>query len=249
MTSPAAPLSIAVVIPMLNEEENAPALIAEIQAAAHDAPVSEIVVVDDGSTDRTADIVKGLKAGASPATLRLIRHSARAGQSAAMRSGIRAASAPLIVTMDGDGQNDPADIKNLWKEWQTQDPSLPMLMVAGQRKKRMDSLLKKFTSRTGNGIRRALLRDGVRDTGCSLKLFRRDDYLALPYFNHMHRFLAALYNREYGTIRLVDVGHRHRLRGVSKYGFWDRLWAGVFDLIGVIWLQKRASARTVAREE
>ena len=248
MTIPLPSLSIAVVIPMLNEEENAPTLIAEIQAAAQEAPISEIVIVDDGSTDKTAEIVKGLKSSTGPA-IRLIRHSVRAGQSAAMRSGMRAASSPLVITMDGDGQNDPADIKNLWKEWEKQDQSTPMLMVAGQRKKRMDSLLKKFTSRTGNGIRRALLRDGVRDTGCSLKLFRRDDYLALPYFNHMHRFLAALYKREYGTICLVDVGHRHRQRGVSKYGFWDRLWAGISDLMGVIWLQNRASVQTTAREE
>ncbi len=246
MTMP--PLSIAVVIPMLDEEENAPSLIAEIQAAAKDSPITEIVIVDDGSTDRTAEIIKNLKSDASPA-LRLIRHSVRAGQSAAMRSGIRAAHAPLVITMDGDGQNDPADIGNLWKKWEEQNQSTAMLMVAGQRKKRMDSLLKKFTSRTGNGIRRALLRDGVRDTGCSLKLFRRADYLTLPYFNHMHRFLAALYKREYGTICLVDVGHRHRQRGVSKYGFWDRLWAGIFDLIGVIWLQNRAAKQTIAREE
>ncbi len=237
---------ISVVIPMLNEEENAAALIAEIQAAGAQAPIAEIVIVDDGSTDRTAEVILTLKQ-ADP-RVRLIRHSQRAGQSAGLRTGIRHASGPLVVTMDGDGQNDPADIPALWQEW-AKNPSPAMLMVAGQRRKRMDSLLKKFTSRTGNNIRRALLRDGVRDTGCSLKLFRRDDYLTLPYFNHMHRFLAALYKREYGAIRLVDVGHRHRARGVSKYGFWDRLWAGIFDLVGVMWLLKRASRQLTVHED
>jgi len=239
--------AISVVIPMLNEEENAPSLVAEIQEAAKLCPIHEIVLVDDGSTDKTAAVIKDLQR-ADP-RIRLIRHSHRSGQSAALRSGVRAASAPCIVTLDGDGQNNPADIPALWKVWSECDPATPMLMVAGQRQKRMDSLLKKFTSRTGNGIRSFLLKDGVRDTGCSLKLYRRDDYLSLPYFNHMHRFMAALYRREYGTIKLVDVGHRHRERGVSKYGFWDRLWAGIFDLIGVMWLQKRAAVKLTVTEE
>jgi dolichol-phosphate mannosyltransferase len=238
--------NISVVIPMLNEETNAASLVAEIQATGQSCPIADIVIVDDGSTDKTADVIRNLKI--SDSRVRLIRHSRRAGQSAALRTGIRAAKCPLVVTMDGDGQNNPADIPALWREW-SRDPSPPMLMVAGQRKKRMDSYVKKFTSRTGNGIRRALLQDGVRDTGCSLKLFRRDDYLTLPYFNHMHRFLAALYKREYGTIRLVDVGHRHREGGISKYGFWDRLWAGIFDLAGVIWLKKRASVQLSITED
>lgn len=239
-------LKISVVIPMLNEEENVSSLVSEIQAAATSCPINEIVLVDDGSTDGTSRVISELKK--SDPRIRLIRHSNRAGQSAGLRTGVRAATSPIVVTMDGDGQNNPADIPALWQEWQ-KDPDPAMLMVAGQRQKRMDSLLKKFTSRTGNGIRRALLKDGVRDTGCSLKMFRRDDYLSLPYFNHMHRFMAALYRREYGTIRLVDVGHRHRARGVSKYGFWDRLWAGIFDLVGVMWLQKRAANQNHVTEE
>ena len=238
--------SISVVIPMLNEEANAASLVTEIQVAGQLCPIEEIVIVDDGSTDGTANVIKALKS--SDSRIRLVRHSHRAGQSAALRTGIRAATGQLVVTMDGDGQNNPADIPALWQEW-SKDPSPVMLMVAGQRKKRMDNYVKKFTSRTGNGIRRALLQDGVRDTGCSLKMFRRDEYLTLPYFNHMHRFMAALYRREYGTIRLVDVGHRHREGGVSKYGFWDRLWAGIFDLAGVIWLQKRASAQLNITED
>lgn len=239
--------TISVVIPMLNEEENVALLIAEIQEAANKCPIAEIVLVDDGSTDRTASVIQSLKANDS--RIRLLRHSEKSGQSAALRTGIRAATSALVVTLDGDGQNNPADIPAVYKKW-AETPSRPaMTMVAGQRQKRMDSLLKKFTSRAGNGIRGLLLQDGVRDTGCSLKLFRRDDYLTLPYFNHMHRFLPALFLREHGKILLVDVSHRHRERGVSKYGFWDRLWAGLSDILGVIWLKSRAARNTTIREE
>lgn len=232
--------SISVVVPMLNESENAPSLIAEIVAAAAQSPIHEIVIVDDASTDGTGDLALSLAPTYAPILkIRVMRHSARAGQSAALRTGIDAASGPLIVTMDGDGQNNPADIHKLYALYQTA-PESRMILVAGQREKRNDSLLKKFTSRTGNFIRRTLLRDGVRDTGCSLKMFRRTDYLKLPFFNHMHRFLPVLFLREHGTILLVDVGHRPRGAGVSKYGFWDRLWAGLSDLIGVLWLKARA---------
>lgn len=238
---------ISVVVPMLNEAENAVSLVAEIQAAATLCPVSEMILVDDGSTDATAEVIRSLKQQDS--RIRLIRHSIRSGQSAALRSGIRVASGPLIVTLDGDGQNNPADIPLLYERWCSAPEGTRMLLVAGQRQKRMDSLLKKFTSRTGNAIRSFLLRDGVRDTGCSLKLFRRDDFLALPYFNHMHRFMPALFLREYGTVLLAEVSHRPREAGTSKYGFWDRLWAGIFDMAGVIWLQKRAAKQIIARED
>lgn len=239
--------TISVVIPMLNEEENVASLVAEIQTAAANCPIAEIVLVDDGSTDKTACVIKSLKI--TDPRIRLIRHSDKAGQSAGLRTGIRAAKSALIVTLDGDGQNNPADIPAVYAKWAEAPSRPPMALVAGQRKKRMDSLLKKFTSRAGNGIRGFLLQDGVRDTGCSLKLFRRDDYLTLPYFNHMHRFLPALFLREHGEILLVDVGHRHRERGVSKYGFWDRLWAGLSDIFGVVWLKSRASRKINVMEE
>lgn len=238
---------ISVVIPVLNESENIGNLIAEIRTAAQHAPISEIVVVDDASTDNTIDVVKSLRTDSLP-LIKIISHDVRGGQSAGLRTGIRHASYTLVVTMDGDGQNNPADIPALYHKWSTGSLSTPMRLIAGQREKRIDSLLKKFTSRTGNFIRNAVLRDGVSDTGCSLKLFRRDDFLALPYFNHMHRYLPALFLREYGTIELVDVSHRSREAGVSKYGFWDRALAGLSDLLGVVWLKKRRAKHITTRE-
>lgn len=237
---------ISVCIPVLNEAENIKSLIAEIKAASEKAPITEIVVVDDDSTDNTIDVIKSLKPH-TPA-IKLIAHDKRGGQSAALRTAIRAATNPIIVTMDGDGQNDPADIPALYQKFTQADPALKMLMIAGQRKKRIDSRLKKFTSRMGNAIRGFLLDDGIRDTGCSLKLCRRDDYLTLPYFNHMHRYLPALFLREYGTILTIDVAHRARTAGTSKYGFWDRALVGIYDLIGVIWLMKRKSNNITAKE-
>lgn len=239
-------IDISVVIPMLNEAENVASLVGEIMAAGERCPLGEIILVDDGSTDATASVIREM-AKTNP-KIKLVRHSVRSGQSAGLRTGVRAAKGPLVVTMDGDGQNDPADMPKLYDKYAAL-PNAPMVLVAGQRAKRQDSLLKKFTSRTGNFIRRTCLNDGVRDTGCSLKLFRRDDYLTLPFFNHMHRFLPALFIREHGTIALVDVGHRHRERGVSKYGFWDRLWAGVFDIFGVMWLMARAPKKTDILED
>lgn len=232
---------ISVIIPMLNEAENAPSLIAEIIETAKSCPIAEIMIVDDGSTDETARIALSQPSG--NVKIRVVKHTNRSGQSAATRTGVTFATSPVCVTMDGDGQNVPADIPKLYEKF-APNQNTPMLLVAGQRAKRNDSLLKKFTSRTGNGIRRTLLKDGVRDTGCSLKMFRREDYLKLPFFNHMHRFLPALFIREHGTILLVDVGHRHRERGVSKYGFWDRLWAGIFDIFGVLWLKARGPKPT-----
>jgi len=239
------PNNISVVVPMLNEAENAASLIAEILEASNQCPIKEIVIVNDASTDKTPDVVLELKK--QYPQIRLVSHSTRAGQSAGNRTGIIYATGPLIVTMDGDGQNNPADIPKLYHKY-TETPEAHMILVAGQREKRIDSLLKKFTSRTGNGIRRTLLQDGVRDTGCSLKLFRRADFLMLPYFNHMHRFLPALFLREHGTIALVDVSHRSREAGVSKYGFWDRLWAGIFDIFGVLWLKARAPKKISIEE-
>jgi dolichol-phosphate mannosyltransferase len=169
------------------------------------------------------------------------------GQSAAIRSGVKAARGAWIATLDGDGQNDPADIPALWRIAQD-SPATPRLLIAGHRSRRQDSPSKRRASRIANAVRRRLLHDDTPDTGCGLKLFRRDLFLDLPYFDHMHRFLPALVLREGGVVRSVPVNHRPRERGVSKYGVFDRLAVGITDLIGVMWLRRRAS-RPVPVEE
>lgn len=228
---------ITVVVPVLNEEENIPALLEEIAEAAKDVPISEVVYVDDGSTDKSFEILQYLKRDYP--FLRVIRHSKRSGQSAALWTGIKAAGNDLIVTLDGDGQNDPADIFLLYDLYKNSQSGATGVFVAGERKKRNDIWIKRISSRLANNIRSRLLQDKTRDTGCSLKLFRRKDYLALPYFDHMHRFLPALMMRDNVRLLHVPVSHRPRTRGVSKYGTLDRLAVGISDLWGVWWLLKR----------
>jgi dolichol-phosphate mannosyltransferase len=162
------------------------------------------------------------------------------GQSAAIRSGVRAARAAWIATLDGDGQNDPADIPKLWRIGLTA-PDAPPLLIAGYRESRQDSWGKRFASQIANRVRRRILGDDTPDTGCGLKLFPRALFLDLPYFDHMHRFLPALVLREGGIVRSIRVNHRPRRRGVSKYGVFDRLGVGLVDLFGVIWLKRRAA--------
>jgi dolichol-phosphate mannosyltransferase len=231
---------ISVIVPVLNEEGNIASLLQEIAQAAKDIPISEIIYVDDGSTDRTYETLKSLKP--VYAALRIIRHDRRCGQSASLWTGIKAAGNDLVVTLDGDGQNDPSDIRLLYELYKVQEGSTPRLLVAGERKKRQDNLMRRLASRSANGIRSAILRDRTRDTGCSLKLFRRRDYLNLPYFNHMHRFLPALMIRDHVQLIHVPVLHRPRQNGVSKYGNLERALVGVSDLLGVWWLQKRPYA-------
>ena len=197
----------------------------------------EIVYVDDGSSDETAAAIRGL-ARDFP-RLRLIRHRRSAGQSAAIRSGVKAARAAWIATLDGDGQNDPADIPRLW-EVARAAPDTPPLLVAGHRQKRRDSAVKRLSSRIANAVRARLLGDGTPDTGCGVKLFRRELYLDLPFFDHNHRFLPALVQRQGGRTVSVAVNHRPRARGLSNYGTLDRLFVGISDLAGVMWLQRRA---------
>lgn len=238
---------LSIVIPVLNESENIRPLLAEIDAIARKAPVNEIIYVDDGSTDDTLAVLKACKKDFKK--LRIIRHETCCGQSAALWSGITAAKGDVIVTLDGDGQNDPADIPLVFERFAEQGGPDAKVMVAGQRRKRQDNWLRRVSSRVANGVRSALLRDGTRDTGCSLKIFRRADYLALPYFNHMHRFLPALMKTSGVGIVHMDVAHRPRARGVSKYGVMNRLWAGIVDLFGVMWLMRRARPRVAVREE
>jgi dolichol-phosphate mannosyltransferase len=231
-----------VVIPVRNEAGNIAPLVEEIAAALDGVADYEIVYVDDGSDDATAAEIRRLQT--SMARLVLVRHRDSCGQSAAIRTGIKVARGAWIATLDGDGQNDPADIPALWRIAREAPPE-PPLMVAGHRARRQDSWSKRRASRIANAIRRRLLRDDTPDTGCGLKLFPRALFLDLPYFDHMHRFLPALVLRAGGVVRSVPVNHRPRRRGASKYGVFDRLWVGIADLFGVMWLCRRSSRPVV----
>lgn len=239
-------LHATVVIPAFNEEDCIGPLLREIVSAAEGLPVREIIVVDDGSSDKTA--MRAMATGTAPLTLRIIRHGKRQGQSRALLTGIRAAAHDLIVTLDGDGQNDPADMTTLFRAFAERQGEATHVMVAGQRLKRRDTLVRRVSSRLANSVRAFLLHDNVRDTGCSLKLFRRQDFLDLPFFDHIHRYIPALMKASGVTVVLVDVDHRPRRGGRSKYGVWDRLWVGCHDLIGVRWLLKRQTG-TVELED
>jgi glycosyltransferase involved in cell wall biosynthesis len=231
-------MNLSVVIPVKNEAGNIAPLVGEIAAVLDGLLDYEIVYVDDGSTDATAAEIRRLQELLP--RLRLLRHSESRGQSAAIRSGVKAARGVWIVTLDGDGQNDPADIPVLWRIAQQSPPEL-LVMIAGQRVRRQDSWSKRRASRLANAVRRRLLHDDTPDTGCGLKLFPRALFLDLPYFDHMHRFLPALVLREGGIVRSVPVNHRARQRGTSNYGLFDRLGVGIVDLLGVMWLRRRAA--------
>lgn len=239
-------VALSVVVPVKDEAENVGPLAREIaDAVRHDASV-EIIFVDDGSEDETAARLKHLQSDIP--SLRVVQHGRNAGQSRALRSGVRAAHGILIITLDGDGQNDPADIAKVLAPFHAGRDSTRIGMVSGVRVKRKDPFVKRLVSRLANRFRIRMLRDGAVDVGCGLKAFRRDAFLALPYFDHMHRYLAALMLREGYEVRYVDVGHRPRLHGRSKYGVWDRLVVGVADILGVLWLQKRFRGAVETRE-
>ena len=231
-------MDLSVVIPVKDEAANVASLVAELRVALDGLLAYEIIYVDDGSEDGTAAEVARLQADAPH--MRLLRHRGNYGQSAAIRSGVRAARATWVATLDGDGQNDPADILKLWRIGLTA-PEAPVLLIAGYRENRQDSWRKRFASQIANRVRRRMLGDDTPDTGCGLKLFPRSLFLDLPYFDHMHRFLPALVLREGGIVRSIRVNHRPRRRGVSKYGVFDRLGVGFVDLFGVMWLKHRAA--------
>ena len=226
---------ISVVVPVYDEAGAAPALAREI-AAAFAGRSFEIVFVDDASRDGTRAALTALQ-GEIP-QLRVLGHARNAGQSRAVRSGILGARAPVIVTLDGDGQNDPADGPALVDALMAGGPDLAL--VGGERVRRQDSRAKKLASRIGNGVRKRLLRDAANDTGCGLKAFRREAFLRLPYFDHIHRYLPALMLREGYRVEFRPVNHRHRQTGRSKYTNFGRLMASASDLFGVMWLQSRA---------
>jgi len=233
--APRAQTRLSVVVPMRNEALNAGPLIAEIEEACGAYRPLEIICIDDGSSDQTAERLVEL--GRTRPHLRLLRHAQSCGQSAAVRSGVRAASSAVVVTLDGDGQNDPAFIPKLVAA--LEEASAKTGLVAGQRLGRKDTGFKKLQSRIANGVRGYVLQDGTRDTGCGLKAFRRNAFLALPYFDGLHRFLPALMRREGYDVALVDVVDRPRRAGTSNYGLFDRLWVGILDLGGVWWLIRR----------
>lgn len=233
MTEPS--LALSVVVPVHNEQDNVADLVAEISQALLPICTFEMVFVDDASRDSTLATLQNLQL--QHPQLRVLKHSRQSGQSTAVRTGVKAARAPWVVTLDGDGQNLPNDIpKLLDHKNQAQDP----ICVAGWRRDRRDTWLKRISSKIANGIRSRLLRDATPDSGCGIKLFPRDAFLDLPYFDHMHRFLPALFARQGLKTVSVAVAHRARIAGVSKYGLWNRLWVGIVDLVGVAWLQRRA---------
>ena len=237
---------LSVVVPVCNEAENVEPLVREIHAALS-ARSYEMIFIDDGSTDETAAILRRLK-GEFP-TLRVLHHSFRSGQSAAVASGVRAARAPWVATLDGDGQNDPADIPRLLAERDSPAGRGVQLFMGNRKASRKDTAFRKLQSNIANSVRSGLLGDGTPDTGCGIKLFSRELFLELPRFDHMHRFLPALFQRHGARVVSVAVSHRPRLRGTSKYGMLNRLWVGIVDICGVMWLRRRYKPGLLVRED
>jgi glycosyltransferase involved in cell wall biosynthesis len=239
-----AAVAVSIVVPVRNEAGNLAPLIEEIAAALDGRWAYEIIYVNDGSTDSTGEKLAELKKTCTQ--LRQIRHAASAGQSAAVRSGVRAARGAIVATLDGDGQNNPAFLPDLIAA--VEKGSGRVGLAAGQRVGRKDTGFKKLQSRIANAVRKRVLHDGTRDTGCGLKAFPREVFLAMPYFDGLHRFLPALVRREGYDIAYVEVVDRPRHSGVSNYGFFDRLWIGIMDLVGVWWLIRRKRPTPIASE-
>lgn len=237
----------AIAIPMLNEAATVAGLLDECAAAAGGLGPYEICVTDDGSDDGTAEALAAWGRMHPEARLTVIRHPRPAGQSAAIHAAVRAARAPVVCTLDGDGQNPPDQFPKLLSRFADAPDALGL--VAGQRVKRDDPAAKRLASRAANAIRRALLKDGTADTGCGLKAFRRDAFLALPYFDHMHRFLPALFLRDGWRVEQVAVTHRGRSAGRSKYNNLSRALHGAVDLLGVAWLIRRRRKVTASEAE
>lgn len=236
------PKKLSVVVPVRNEQDNVAPLIAEIDAALK-GMTHEIIYVNDGSTDNTQQTLEQLQKSYSQ--LRIVRHAASCGQSTAVRTGVKHAKYDWVATLDGDGQNDPADIPKLIAALEE-----GVELVGGNRRQsRRDTWVKRMSSVIANTVRSKMLRDDTPDTGCGLKLFSKDAYLDLPYFDHMHRFMPALIKRRGGQICSVHVSHRNREFGRSNYGTLDRLMVGIVDLFGVAWLQRRAKLPVVADEK
>ena len=231
---------LSVVVPVHNEAGNIDSLVGEIVAALTGVASFEIVYVDDGSSDSTLESLTAARQHAP--MLRVLRHARSMGQSTALRTGVLAARGLWIATLDGDGQNDPADIPALLAQARelARQRGDNAVLIAGWRNKRRDGWYTRWQSKIANGLRARLLRDGTPDTGCGLKVYARELFVALPYFDHMHRFMPALVKRAGGEVRSVPVNHRPRTRGSSHYGLFNRLGAGIVDTAGVMWLARRA---------
>ncbi|KTD50682.1 glycosyl transferase, group 2 family protein [Legionella quinlivanii] len=237
------PINLSVIIPVYNEEDNVEVLFHElVNVLEKDDYCFEVIFVDDGSNDET--VSRLLKLAAEDERLQLVRHRVNCGQSAALVSGAKAARYEFLVTLDGDGQNDPNDIPALCGFIEDHKT-----VVLGNRKRRDDNLIRRISSRIGNGVRQTILRDSCPDTGCSLKLFPKSAFLNLPHFNHLHRYLPALFLRAGYRLVNVPVNHRPRRHGVSKYGVMNRLFVGIYDLVGVRWLLKRPCSPEVINNE
>jgi len=243
LTAPAHSLVLSVVVPAKNEERNVAPLVDELEAALTPLGPFEVIYVNDGSTDGMEAEISRL--AATRPWLRQIRHERSGGQSASVRTGVRAAQAPIIATLDGDGENNPAYIPALYAALMTSPENG---IAAGQRVGRKASGFKKFQSRIANAVRGAILRDGTRDSGCGLKCFPKALFLSLPYFDAIHRFLPALVVREGYKVVHVDVIDRTRLSGTSNYTMWNRLWVGLLDLAGVWWLIRRKKPTPPSKE-
>lgn len=237
---------LSVVIPVQNEEENIRLLIDEVRQSLDGVLDYELIYVNDGSTDSTHQILKDYRSGFP--LLRIFSHQTGTGQSTAVRTGIIHARSPVIATLDGDGQNDPADIPALYQAL-IANSDTGVVLVNGYRKERKDTFIKRISSKLANGIRGWLLDDDTPDTGCGLKVFSRQAYLEIPFFDHLHRFLPAMMINGGGKVMSVEVNHRERQLGSSHYGFFDRLWVGVFDLMGVIWLKSRTTHPVVSEDD
>jgi dolichol-phosphate mannosyltransferase len=237
------PVDVSVVVPVMNEADNVAPLVLEIVAATR-GERAEIIFVDDGSKDATLERLRTLKRELP--NLRVISHQGNFGQSRGIRTGVRAAKGAIIVTLDGDGQNDPADIPALLAKLRAAPPEVAM--VSGVRQKRKDTLSKRVASRLANRLRARMLGDSATDVGCGLKAFRREAYLALPYFDHMHRYLIALMQREGWRVEFQPVSHRPRQHGQSKYTNLQRALVGLADLRGVMWLKKRSRGIPAPKE-
>ncbi len=236
---------LSIIIPAKNEEANILPLVSEIYQDLGGKIDFEIIYVNDGSTDKTKE--KLAEAREKFPRLRFVSHKKSCGQSRAIVTGVTFAKAPFIATLDADGQNDPADLEALFRSLMEQ-PDKNKVLMAGWRAKRQDILSKRLTSKFGNAIRKALLHDDTPDTGCGTKVFSREAFMEMPHFDHMHRYLPALMKRQGGRIISVPVNHRPRERGVSNYGFWDRLWVGIADIFGVMWLMRRCNKSAIIEE-